>query len=157
MKTETNSHYETLPAFFLEAIYHWLESENLRSMIHCRITDECKIPPQFRAEKVINFNITSEAVNKLFIDSNGVSFQARFSGKEETVYIPFKNVVAISCSDIQFVCQHPYMPTVPVKMNFTEQQQELGPVPTPYIPVEPVAEPVKKKNPFTLIQGGKVD
>ena len=54
-----------------------------------------QMPAHLAAEQAVLFNISSVSVQRLIIDQEGISFNARFSGKEQTIYAPLDAVVRI--------------------------------------------------------------
>ncbi len=101
---------KSLPPFFFMAFYNWLVESNQNPMIHVIITNDCKIPKQFMNQDRINFNVSPAAVNNLFMDDKGVSFDARFNQAAHSLYIPFECIEALSCKDIGFIIKTPFIP-----------------------------------------------
>ena len=54
-----------------------------------------KFPPALAKETMVTFNLLSTAVNRLVIDAEGISFEARFNGKVEQVYAPLNAVLEV--------------------------------------------------------------
>lgn len=54
-----------------------------------------RFPPALAKETMVTFNLLSTAVNKLVIDEEGISFEARFNGKVEQVYAPLNAILEV--------------------------------------------------------------
>ena len=150
----TTLNLKSLSAQLLSSIYMWLENEGCRSMIHCNISNDCIVPPQFRNDENINLNITSVAINNLLINEDGIGFSARFGGREEQIYFPLKNVAAISCLEAGFYSTSPFgiMVTTTGSVQSTEEKKSVENIAEKEAPM-----PEVKKSPFAVIKGGKQD
>lgn len=57
--------------------------------------DQVQVPRQFEEDGKIVLNIGPTAVQSLDLGADAVSFDARFDGKQMTVFIPIQSVLAI--------------------------------------------------------------
>ena len=54
-----------------------------------------RFPPALAKETTVTFNLLSTAVNRLVIDAEGISFEARFNGKVEQIYAPLNAILGV--------------------------------------------------------------
>ena len=82
--------------YLLRAIYEWLNDNNLTPYILVDAMHEnVMVPEKFIEDGEIILNIAPLAVMHLELANEVVTFQARFSGVLEHIYIPVSAVMAI--------------------------------------------------------------
>jgi stringent starvation protein B len=59
------------------------------------VDGNCKVPKEFVRDSQIVLNLHEEAVYKLSMDDDAISFQARFNGVVREVWVPMSRVLAI--------------------------------------------------------------
>ena len=92
--TESNSPGSTKP-YLVRAIHEWCTDNGLTPYLAVSVTDQVRVPPEHVRQGEIVLNVGVLATDKLVIDNDAVSFQARFSGRVHQIFIPMDNVVAI--------------------------------------------------------------
>ncbi len=82
--------------YLLRAIYDWLTDNNLTPhLIAAAAHPGVTIPPGSARDGRVVLNIAPRAVRDLLIDTDGVSFVARFGGITQSVYLPMPAVLGI--------------------------------------------------------------
>ena len=90
---------KNLAPYIINAHIYWLEDSGAEPQIYLNNSEKTMFPPSFAKEKSVLFNITDSAISKFSLDEVGISFTARFSGREFTVYAPLDCIVAIRSKD----------------------------------------------------------
>jgi stringent starvation protein B len=86
--------------YLLNAIYDWvLDNEATPHILISAIDPKVDVPQQFVEDGKIILNISPSAANNLIIDSDGVSFSARFGGKPFSIFSPIGAVLALYASE----------------------------------------------------------
>jgi len=83
--------------YLIRALYDWLTDNGLTPylLVNADYNDEVEVPQQFVEEGKIILNIQENAVQGLTLDNDWISFRARFSGNQFSVFIPTPAVLAI--------------------------------------------------------------
>ena len=82
--------------YLLRALYEWIVDNSATPQILVDGTDaELQIPDAVRSGDKVVLNISPSAVRDLDVDSDYVSFVARFSGVSHGVVVPIDAVLAI--------------------------------------------------------------
>lgn len=83
--------------YLIRALYDWLTDNGLTPylLVNADYNDEVKVPQQFVEDGKIILNIQENAVQGLTLDNDWISFRARFSGNQFSVFIPTPAVLAI--------------------------------------------------------------
>jgi stringent starvation protein B len=83
--------------YFIRALYDWITDNGLTPylLVNADYNDEIAVPRQFVEEGKIILNIQENAVQGLTLDNDWISFRARFSGNQFSVFIPAPAVLAI--------------------------------------------------------------
>ena len=92
--TELSSPGSTKP-YLVRAIHEWCTDNGLTPYLAVSVTDQVRVPAEHVRQGEIVLNVGVLATDKLIIDNDAVSFQARFSGRVHQIFIPMDNVVAI--------------------------------------------------------------
>ncbi|MBJ7549533.1 ClpXP protease specificity-enhancing factor [Marinomonas ostreistagni] len=84
-------------SYFLNATYEWIADNDLTPYLLVDADFEGAIVPRefVNEEGQIVLNISMNAVRHLHIDKQGVSFEARFSGKPMQVFVPMAAAIAL--------------------------------------------------------------
>src|ERR1035437_6558284 len=77
----------------------WLEESGAKPHLVLQNGPKTMLPLSLRAHSAVTFNISEESVRELRIDENGLSFLARFSGKEYQVFAPLDCVLLLRSED----------------------------------------------------------
>jgi stringent starvation protein B len=152
---------EQLASKFLSVLYTHLTSIANRIHILIKITDGCILPPNLpELNGVLFLNITPEAITELFIEETGISFKARFNTKPFDVYIPIKDVMAITSEEVGVTFPYPFV-NILIKPNqdtivqpatkYVEQSKANVEIP------QPVTKSKITRWKPEVIQGGKQD
>ena len=92
--TESNAPGSTKP-YLVRAIHEWCTDNGLTPYLAVSVTDQVRVPAEHVRQGEIVLNVGVLATDKLIIDNDAVSFQARFSGRVHQIFIPMDNIVAI--------------------------------------------------------------
>lgn len=83
-------------SYLLNATYEWIADNSMTPYL---LVDAefpgAVVPREFVNDGQIVLNISMSAVRHLHIDKQGVSFEARFSGKPMQVYVPMAAAMAL--------------------------------------------------------------
>ncbi len=93
-QADTSTPGSTKP-YLVRAIHEWCTDNGLTPYLAVSVTDQVRVPPEHVRHGEIVLNVGVLATDKLIIDNQAVSFQARFSGRVHEIFIPMENVVAI--------------------------------------------------------------
>ncbi|MFL2482294.1 MAG: ClpXP protease specificity-enhancing factor [Gammaproteobacteria bacterium] len=82
--------------YFIRAMFDWISDNNYTPhiLIDSSVDNVC-VPNEFIENDRITLNISYSASNNLEINSNSISFDARFNGKSVNVNIPCEAVMNI--------------------------------------------------------------
>ncbi len=118
--------------YLLKAAYEWVADNDLTPYLLVNADDEAAVVPmEFVQDGQIVLNISMGAVRNLLMDQDGVSFEARFSGKPMQVFVPIAAALAL------------YAKENGDGLFFPDEEFPSDPTPTP--PPEP-----KKESGFKL-------
>jgi stringent starvation protein B len=136
--------------YVLWAHIQWLDESNAKPHIAIQNGPKTMFPPAFQAHSVVTFNVSAEAVNGLQLDENGLSFSARFSGKEFKVYAPLDCLLQLNSADGQIrIGLQPQQNQQPQssQTEVVQEQQEK----------QILEQPTKTKPTLAVITGGASD
>tara|TARA_Y100000748_G_scaffold165176_1_gene138185 strand:+ start:498 stop:893 length:396 start_codon:yes stop_codon:yes gene_type:complete len=82
--------------YFIRAMFEWISDNGYTPHLLIDASFEnMSIPRKFVKNERITLNISSSATRNLNIDSNMISFDARFEGKTMNVQLPYEAVINI--------------------------------------------------------------
>ncbi|MCS6945489.1 MAG: ClpXP protease specificity-enhancing factor [Sutterellaceae bacterium] len=81
--------------YLLRAIYDWCVDAGFTPYVAVAVDETVQVPPEFVRNGEIILNISALATNRLKIDNQAITFQARFGGVPRDVYVPIARVIAI--------------------------------------------------------------
>lgn len=81
--------------YLVRAIYEWCSDQGFTPFLAARVDAQTRVPPGYAKDGQIVLNVGGDATNKLSMDNDAVSFQARFNGSVQHILIPMANVLAI--------------------------------------------------------------
>ena len=82
--------------YLIRAMYDWLVDNEFSPHLLVDIDIEGVIvPPGYAQDGKIVLNVSPTAVRALSLENEGISFEARFSGRAMTVWVPVHAVLAI--------------------------------------------------------------
>jgi stringent starvation protein B len=82
--------------YLLRALYEWIVDNQLTPhLLVDAMQDDVLVPVQYVEDGRIVLNISSHATHELQMSNDAVSFSARFSGVDTSVFVPMKAVMAI--------------------------------------------------------------
>ena len=90
---------KNLAPYIILAHIYWLDDSGAVPHVVLKNSDKSLFPPGFTDRDSVMFNVSEEAVTKFSLDENGISFCARFSGREFTVYAPLSCILALASKD----------------------------------------------------------
>ena len=81
--------------YLVRAVFDWCVDNSLTPYLVVLVNEHTRVPMQHVRDGQIVLNIAPYATNKLVMDAEAASFQARFSGVAQNLYVPMTQVVAI--------------------------------------------------------------
>ncbi len=82
--------------YLLRAIHEWIIDNGLTPYLLVDATNEqVEVPHEYINDGKIILNISPNAVNKLHMDNDWVSFTARFSGRAVEIFVPIAATLAV--------------------------------------------------------------
>ncbi len=81
--------------YFIRAIHEWCSDNGLTPYLAVSVTDQVLVPREHVRNGEIVLNVGLLATDRLQIGNDSISFQARFSGRIQDIFVPIDNVVAI--------------------------------------------------------------
>lgn len=81
--------------YLVRAVFDWCVDNSLTPYLVVLVDERTRVPMQHVRDGQIVLNIAPYATHKLVIDAEAASFQARFSGVAQNLYVPMSQVVAI--------------------------------------------------------------
>ncbi len=81
--------------YLVRAITEWCNDAGFTPYVAVAVDDSVRVPQEFARNGEIVLNISSVATNRLLIDNDAISFQARFGGVAREVYVPMAQVIAV--------------------------------------------------------------
>ncbi|MDR0996585.1 MAG: ClpXP protease specificity-enhancing factor [Zoogloeaceae bacterium] len=81
--------------YLVRAVWEWCMNHDLTPYLMVWVDGSCKVPKEFVHDSQIVLNLHEEAVYKLVMDDDAISFQARFNGAVREVWVPMSRVLAI--------------------------------------------------------------
>lgn len=82
--------------YLIRAIYEWLVDNRMTPYVMVdAMQPNVSVPERFVQDGKIILNIAPEAVNRLELKNDAITFEARFSGIIQVIYVPVKAVKAI--------------------------------------------------------------
>lgn len=87
----------SMQPYLLRALFDWITDNGLTPylLVNADYNDETEVPRQYVEDGKIILNISPTAVQGLTLDDDWVSFRARFSCQQTSVYFPTPAVLAI--------------------------------------------------------------
>ena len=88
--------------YLLRAFYEWIVDNNMTPhiLVDAR-SNQVSVPRQFVKDGRIVLNISPTAVNNLMMKNDEISFNARFSGRAFSIWLPIWSVMAIYSRETQ--------------------------------------------------------
>ena len=81
--------------YLVRAIHEWCTDNGLTPYLAVSVTEGVRVPAAHVRNGEIVLNVGMLATDKLMIQNDDISFQARFSGRVQQIFVPMDNVVAI--------------------------------------------------------------
>jgi stringent starvation protein B len=81
--------------YFIRALHEWCTDNGYTPHIVVQVDENTRVPRAFISDGQITLNLGLLATNKLDLGNDYVSFQARFGGKTEDIWVPTSAVSAI--------------------------------------------------------------
>lgn len=81
--------------YLLRALHEWCTDNGYTPHIVAQVDENTKVPRAYIRDGQITLNIGTLATNNLNIDNDWISFQARFNGVTEDLWVPIAVVTAI--------------------------------------------------------------
>lgn len=86
--------------YLFRAIYDWIIDNNMSPYVLVNAeVPQVKVPQQSINDGQIILNISPSAVVAFHADNDALSFSARFSGVEQSIYIPMPAILAIYAAE----------------------------------------------------------
>ncbi|OQW95701.1 MAG: ClpXP protease specificity-enhancing factor [Beggiatoa sp. IS2] len=118
--------------YLLRAIYEWITDNGFTPFLLVNAENsQVTVPNEYVKEGKIILNIAGTAVSNLSLENDRVFFDARFAGRNFSVFIPMQAVLAV------------YAKENGKGMFFQPEDYESTPPPIPPRPTKPVLKRVK--------------
>ncbi|HEU4622326.1 MAG TPA: ClpXP protease specificity-enhancing factor [Burkholderiaceae bacterium] len=117
--------------YLIRALYEWCGDSGYTPYIAVQVDERTKVPREFVKNGEIVLNVSPLATNRLVIDNEAVSFQARFGGSARDLWIPIDNIVSIYAKETGhgMAFEVSKMPAVPMdEAQSNEEPQERKPL-----------------------------
>jgi|TARA_B110000503_G_C7132445_1_gene407376 stringent starvation protein B len=81
--------------YFIRALHEWCTDNGYTPHIVVHVDENTLVPRGYISDGQITLNLGLLATNQLDLNNEFISFQARFGGKTEDIWVPIKAVSAI--------------------------------------------------------------
>ncbi|WP_298157276.1 ClpXP protease specificity-enhancing factor [Ferrovum sp.] len=82
--------------YLARALWEWCEDNTMTPLLHVLVEGTgARVPPAFVKEGQIILNISGSATRQLSMNNGGIEFNARFNGRAEQVWVPWKAVLGL--------------------------------------------------------------
>jgi stringent starvation protein B len=82
--------------YLFKALYEWILDNNGTPYLLVDATNvDVRVPREHIKDGQIVLNATPSAIRDWYVDNSAISFNARFSGKAQNIYIPMASLLAI--------------------------------------------------------------
>jgi len=90
----------TVAPYLIRAYHQWMEDSGLTPhiLVNCS-KPGVAVPEQFIQQGKIVLNIASQATSRLAIGNESISFEARFEGKSQEIFVPTNTVLTIYAAE----------------------------------------------------------
>lgn len=129
----------------------WLDDSNADPHLVLQNGPKTRFPPNLAANSVVTFKVGAVAVRNLRIDEDGISFSARFQGKEFTVFAPLDCMLMVYAADGSVRIPFQQLNEAPPPQQRPVPQNEMAPL------TRDTSVPEKRKPELTVIAGGTSD
>ena len=85
--------------YIINALINWLDDSGASPQLLLKNSEKTKFPPMFASEQSILFTVSDAAIRNFVLDEHGISFSARFSGKEHVVFAPLDCIISLNSKD----------------------------------------------------------
>lgn len=81
--------------YLVRAIHEWCTDSGYTPYVAVQVDETVRVPREFVKNGEIVLNVSGLATQQLQIDSEGISFRARFGGVPRDIWVPMANVMAV--------------------------------------------------------------
>jgi stringent starvation protein B len=81
--------------YLIRAMYEWCAEERFSPYLAVAVDDSCKVPLAHVRNGQIVLDISMDATHQLDLGLEAISFQARFGGVAQHLYIPMNRVLGV--------------------------------------------------------------
>lgn len=81
--------------YFVRALHGWCTDNGFTPHVVVQVDENTRVPMSFVRDGQITLNVTYSATHKLELGNEFISFEARFGGKTEMIWVPMGAVTAI--------------------------------------------------------------
>ena len=81
--------------FLIRAMYEWCAEERFSPYLAVAVDSTCKVPLTHVRNGQIVLDISMDATHQLELGLDGITFQARFAGVAQNLYVPINRVLGI--------------------------------------------------------------
>jgi stringent starvation protein B len=128
--------------YLIRAIYDWCTDSGFTPYVAVAVDESVRVPADFVKNGEIVLNVSALATSRLLIDSDAISFQARFAGVPRDVYVPMGRVIAVYARENGqgMAFDVPRAMSQPGPRAVEEPAVESPPAPEPPQPPKPSAD-----------------
>jgi stringent starvation protein B len=81
--------------YLIRAIVEWCNDAGFTPYVAVAVDGSVRVPVEYVKNGEIVLNISTLATQRLLVDNDAISFQARFSGAAREVFVPMARVIAV--------------------------------------------------------------
>lgn len=94
MSTLPSRHRSTKP-YLIRAIYDWCTDQGLTPYLAVRVDGRTRVPMAYVKDGEIVLNLSADAVHRLQMGNDDITFGARFGGVAHDIFVPLAAVIGI--------------------------------------------------------------
>lgn len=136
--TTNNVNPPPLKPYLINAVLDYCRDNGATPYVMVAVDDACSVPREYVSDGRIIFDLTDEAVNRLQVTNDWLTFQARF-GENNAIFdveVPLNRIICVTPLEYQqFALQFEVTPTV--QMAKTDEPEE-APAPKPQVGRRPM-------------------
>lgn len=135
----------TQKPYLIRALWEWCVEEGHTPHILVRVDEHTRVPAGYARDGQIVLDISADATQALDMDNQRTTFQARFGGVAQQLYIPIGNILAIFAAETGEGMSFEFV-------ALSEDADGCETKPEPESDVEVVEPVVKKASPLKLVK-----
>ncbi len=92
------SNPKPMKPYLINAVLDYCRDTGMSPYVMVAVDHACQVPMEYVRDDRIVFDVTDEAVNRLVVTDEALSFQARFGESNDIfdVYVPLNRIIAVT-------------------------------------------------------------